>query len=121
MFSSRKREKGSPRARPARSTCCSGDIMPFSFHWSNRLSIVTKSFSGRGKWIRSVALDQGAPLRPMSLPILHCNRHVRAENTVEKHRLVRCFLHSVGMDSPVSHTTERQKSVKFGQTYLELA
>src|SRR5437868_12381556 len=86
MFSSRKREKGSPRARPARSACCSGDIMPFSFHCSNRVSIVMKSFSGQGKWIRSLAFDQDAPLRPMSLPILHCNRHVRAENTVEKHQ-----------------------------------
>src|ERR1035441_7234520 len=43
MFSSRKTEKGSPRERPARSVCCSGDITPCSFHCSNRVSMVIRS------------------------------------------------------------------------------
>src|SRR5690242_10284020 len=41
---------------------------------------------GPAKWIRRLACDQGATLRPMSAPILHCNRQVRAENTVEEHQ-----------------------------------
>jgi hypothetical protein len=43
-FSSRKIEKGSWRARPARCVCCSGDMVPVSFHCSNRVSrVVTQS------------------------------------------------------------------------------
>src|SRR5271165_4447009 len=40
MFSSRKREKGSPRERPARRACCWGEISSRSFQWSNRARMV---------------------------------------------------------------------------------
>src|SRR6185437_5921785 len=42
MFSSRKAENGSPRARPERRVCCSGEMMPDCFHCSNRVSIVMR-------------------------------------------------------------------------------
>src|SRR5689334_9300067 len=42
MFSSRKREKGSPRERPASRECCSGVMAPRSLHCSNRVNMVTQ-------------------------------------------------------------------------------
>src|SRR6266481_6242465 len=72
MFSSRKREKGSPRQRPAKYACCSGDIAPCSLQSSKRARIVMKS-SFSWDSVSLPALNPVSPVQPMSLLIVHSN------------------------------------------------
>jgi len=71
------REKGRRvlQERPAKWACCSCDILPCSFHRSNRVRMVTKpSFSGPRTPCRARHWIPVPPVQAMSLLIVHSNR-----------------------------------------------
>ena len=119
-FSSRKTDRGSPRARPVSSARCSAEITPASFHRSNRvniviaagLSIVHCKMWGRRLSVQRHSLLCGADPRSAADALVGLPGPVRtggARQKIEKRVALDCQSPLPGSKQKASSETERRR------------